>query len=77
MNRAEHLAWAKERALEYVERGELIQAVSSMLSDLKKYEGDNDFRTPGVRFAGEVITDRFLRHEADADTVRYWIEAFK
>ena len=38
MKRAEHLAWAKKRALEYVDRGELPNALSSILSDLKKGE---------------------------------------
>jgi hypothetical protein len=36
-SRAEHLAWAKERALEYVDAGELQQAYTSMASDLSKH----------------------------------------
>lgn len=35
--RAEHLSWAKERALEYVERGELQDAFNSIASDLGKH----------------------------------------
>lgn len=38
MNRAEHLAWAKQRALQYVDLGELADAMSSILSDLAKGE---------------------------------------
>jgi hypothetical protein len=38
MTRAEHLQWAKDRALEYVARGDYGQAVASMLSDLGKHE---------------------------------------
>lgn len=37
MTRAEHMEWCKQRALEYVERGEFDQAVASMSSDLGKH----------------------------------------
>jgi hypothetical protein len=37
MTRAEHLAWAKQRALEYVDRGEMTNAIASMISDLGKH----------------------------------------
>ena len=37
MTREEHLDWAKERALEYAKRGDIQQAVASMLSDLRKH----------------------------------------
>jgi hypothetical protein len=37
MDRAEHLAWAKQRALEYVDAGDLTSAIASMLSDLGKH----------------------------------------
>lgn len=35
--RADHLAWCKERALTYVELGDLSQAYASMASDLGKH----------------------------------------
>lgn len=35
--RAEHLAWCKQRALEYVQAGDLQQAFASMASDLGKH----------------------------------------
>jgi hypothetical protein len=38
MTREEHLQWAKNRALEYVERGDLNEAFASMLSDLGKHQ---------------------------------------
>jgi len=37
MNRAEHLQWCKDRALECVSRGDKNGAMSSMFSDLKKH----------------------------------------
>lgn len=38
MNRHEHLSWCKDRALEYVETGDLVQAWVSMCNDLGKHE---------------------------------------
>lgn len=35
--RAEHIAWCKQRALEYVDAGDLSQAFTSMTSDLGKH----------------------------------------
>lgn len=37
MRRAEHLAWCKQRALEYVDRGDVTNAYASMASDLGKH----------------------------------------
>jgi hypothetical protein len=36
-DRNEHLAWCKKRALEYLDAGDLNNAVTSMLSDLSKH----------------------------------------
>jgi len=38
MNRQEHLEWAKQRAREYLNRGDSVSAIASMASDLKKHE---------------------------------------
>jgi hypothetical protein len=35
--RQEHLQWCKDRAMEYVNHGDLLQAVTSMMSDLDKH----------------------------------------
>jgi hypothetical protein len=37
MTRDEHLAWAKERALEYADMGDVANAIASMGSDLNKH----------------------------------------
>ncbi len=37
VTRAEHLAWCKKRALEYVNAGDVNQAYASMASDLGKH----------------------------------------
>ena len=37
MNREDHLAWCKRRALQYVDRGQVIEGLTSMLSDMGKH----------------------------------------
>ncbi len=42
MNGEEHLQWCKDRAIKYVNRGELPQAYASMASDMRKHEDTKD-----------------------------------
>ena len=42
MTRTEHMQWAKKRALEYVEAGNLTEAFSSIASDLQKHPDTAD-----------------------------------
>ena len=37
VTRAEHLRWAKDRALEYADRGDAANAIASLGSDLNKH----------------------------------------
>lgn len=37
MTREEHLAWCKKRAHEYLDRGDIENAVTSIASDLNKH----------------------------------------
>ena len=70
MTREEHLDWCKGRALEYVKRGELQNAVASMLSDLTKHDETMQ--------AGQMMRPIGL-HEAvngTPDSVRRFIEGF-
>jgi hypothetical protein len=39
MDRAEHLQWAKDRALEYADQGDVANAMGSLRSDLGKHPG--------------------------------------
>ena len=41
-SRAEHLAWCKERALAYVDQGDLQNAFASLISDLRKHPETED-----------------------------------
>jgi hypothetical protein len=72
--REEHLEWCKQRAREYVDRGELADAVASMGSDMDKH--------PETRMAGEkmgmLIYVAMLRiTEGDVQGVREWVEGFR
>jgi hypothetical protein len=43
--REEHLAWCKQRALEYIDSGQVTYGLMSMLSDMSKHPETN---TPGL-----------------------------
>ena len=40
--RADHLAWCKERALAYVDHGDVQNAFASLVSDLRKHPETED-----------------------------------
>ena len=71
MERSEHLAWCKRRALQYVEAGDLKQAVASMASDLGKHDDFRAIASSPLMLAGlgEAI-------RGDAGGVRRWVEGF-
>lgn len=71
MTRAEHLAWCKERALEYVDAGDLANAVASMGSDLGKHPETRHGNAYLVRLGMLYLDQR------DPVTVRRWIEGFR
>ena len=70
MTRDEHLSWAKQRAIEYVEAGELANAVASMGSDLEKH--------PETRFSPALVAVGMLYvTNGDRQALRRWIEGFR
>jgi hypothetical protein len=71
MTREEHLAWCKQRALEYVDRGELLNAVTSMLNDLGKHP-ETALTPPFLTLAGAMSA-----RNGDVWGVRHWIEGFQ
>jgi hypothetical protein len=70
MTRDEHLAWAKRRALEYLDAADLLNAFTSMGSDLDKH--------PELRTIGQVMFPLGMLHvqNHDARELRRWIEGF-
>lgn len=79
MTRAEHLAWAKERALAYLEAGDISEAVASMFSDMQKHKGSDE---PGEDALADhpALALKSAAHMAMAGTareVKEWIEGFR
>lgn len=68
--REEHLAWAKARALEYVDRGELDQALASMGSDLNKHDETRRLNA-FVMFGLPFVMNK------DTVGMRRWIRGFR
>lgn len=68
MTRQEHLQWCKERALEYVNRGELTDALASMLSDLGKHpETESSLKSCAplammLKMSGQLSTREQMRN---------------
>lgn len=72
MTRTEHLAWCKERALAYVEKGDLTNALASMSSDVRKHP-ETDTRTAAVLLSMEGV--RCVMN-SDTQGMRRLIEGF-
>jgi len=70
MTRDEHLAWAKRRALKYLDAGDLLEAFTSMGSDLHKHAD--------LRGIGRLMFPLGMLHvtNGDARELRRWIEGF-
>ena len=70
MTRAEHLAWCRQRALEFLNAGDLPLANASMSSDLMKHSETR----PTEAQLSEGLRLAIAR---DADGMRDWIEDFR
>ena len=71
MTRAEHLAWAKQRALDYADMGDVAQAMASLGSDLNKH--------PETKNHGGVMLMMMLAASGHLDApgeLRKFIEGF-
>lgn len=72
MTRDEHLAWAKKRALEYLDRGDVRNGFTSMLSDLSKHEELKD-HVGGRMGVGLMLIPGWIDNPTE---VRRWIVGF-
>lgn len=68
MTRAEHMRWAKNRALDYVVHGDLNGALASLLSDVSKHDDTRDL-------ASFVMT-LGPTHATSAASMRSFIDGF-
>ena len=71
MTRDEHLAWVRERALEYLEAGDPHSAIASVISDLGKHE---ETRSLSLDSFAEAVGAAAAR---DIEAMRRWIEAVR
>lgn len=71
ISRADHLAWCKKRALEYVDAGDTAQAFASMGSDLAKH--DETRNHVGMQLGMMQMMSGFLSTPA---AMRRFIEGF-
>jgi Tfp pilus assembly protein PilF len=68
--REEHLAWCKERALEYLDAGDLANAITSMGSDLQKH--------PQTQPSPVLLRLAMMYYDqGDPAAIRRWIEGFR
>lgn len=70
MTRTEHVAWCKKRAHEYLSRGDLTNAVTSMMSDMSKHPETN-LNTPTLAMIGMLAVQ-----SGDEREVRRFIDGF-
>lgn len=72
-SRKEHLDWCKQRALEYVDRGDLAAALASMTSDITKHAETRN----AYSLCGELgIALALNGHLSTPKQVRDWINGF-
>ena len=68
-SRAEHVAFCKQRALEYDDAGDLVNALNSLTSDLSKHKE--------TQHHAAIVLGTMLAMRGDLDTpeqMREWIE---
>ena len=68
---AQHLEWCKKRALAYVDQGYLQQALSSMISDLRKHPKTADHPVIALAVGRMALGDPTTKEQ-----VREFIEGF-
>jgi hypothetical protein len=71
MTREEHLGWCKQRALEYIDAGDIKNGIVSMASDLRKHPETNS--RMAVELGIMMLASGQLRTVAEA---RKFIEGF-
>ncbi len=66
MTRSEHLVWAKKRVIEYLDRGDVVNAWGSMCSDMSKHDelrGHCGLELGMMMLMAEQLeTERAMRH---------------
>lgn len=71
MTREEHVEWCKKRAREYLQIGQVQDALASIFSDLRKHEETKDH--PAIQIGVQLMMIGELH---DLDSARRFIEGF-
>ena len=71
--RQEHLEFCKQRAMEYVEQNDLLNAVTSMMSDLTKHP---ETKSIGDTLNGLGLLAAMQAQQGDRDAVIRYIKGF-
>jgi hypothetical protein len=74
LSRAEYIAWAKGRALEYVDSGDCHTAIASLVSDL--YKREDTKKAAGLAMMHGVIEVSLANKRSETRAVRKFIEGF-
>jgi hypothetical protein len=72
--REEHLEWCKQRAREYLYRGELADAVTAMAIDIDSHP---ETKLRGEQMGALILVAMFRITEGDVPGVREWVEGFR
>lgn len=64
MTRNEHLAWCKKRAHEYLSRGDVTNAITSMMSDMQKHP-ETKFNNMALNMLGMMAAQHGDVREAE------------
>lgn len=74
-SRSEHLAWCKQRAIEYLDNGNPSDAIRSMLSDLSKHP--ETAHHPSIKLlANHIVAGDLYDPSLKCDVLRRWIVGF-
>jgi len=76
MTREEHLVWCKQRAHEYLDRGDLTNAVTSMMSDLDKHPETRASAGKDSALVGLGVFATISAQRGDRDFVQRYIDGF-
>lgn len=72
-SREDHLNWCKDRALEYVEAGNNVEAVASMTSDMNKHSETRDSSGSLAMLGIQLLS---IGAMATKEQGRNWINGF-
>lgn len=71
MNREEHVQWAKDRANEYLNKGDTSNALASMMSDLQKHPETQEH--PAIRLGMQLL---MAGHLSSVEQIQKFINGF-